>query len=76
MIFDEKQSVVVTAEGNTKVVEFYALIMILDKTSNGGEAALYFSTSEGTSKSYSKSPILVNAKLNDLYDFAKSLQED
>lgn len=74
LIFDEKQSIIVNVDGNTRVVEFYSLIMILQKSSNGKEAVMYFSTSEGTSKNYSTSPILVNAKQNDLYKLAKSLE--
>jgi len=75
LIFKEKQSVIVTIDGKTKVVEFYALIMKVDKTTTSEEVAMYFSTSEGTSKSYSTSPILINAKQNKLYDLAKSLVE-
>ena len=73
LIFEEKQSIIVTVDGNTKVIEFYGLIMVLNKTSNGAEVAMYFSTSEGTSKNYTTSPILVNAKQNGLYKLAASL---
>ena len=75
LIFDEKQSIIVTVDGNTKVIEFYGLIMMLNKTNNGGEVAMYFSTSEGTSKSYTTSPILLNGKQNALYKLAQSLEE-
>lgn len=72
LIFDKKQSIVVNVEGNTKVVEFYALIMMVEKSNLGREVAVYFSTSEGTSKSYSTSPILINAKQNKLYKLIQS----
>lgn len=75
LIFDEKQSVVVSVDGDTKVVEFYALIMIVNKTTYSHEVAMYFSTSEGTSKSYTTSPILVKAKQNALYKLAVELYE-
>ena len=73
LIFSEKQSVVVSINGNTKVVEFYALIMTIEESSHGKETALYFSTSSGTSKSYSTSPILVTAKQSKLYDYISNL---
>ena len=76
LIFEEKQSVVINVDGNTKVVEFYGLIMMLEKTALGHEVAMYFSTSTGTSKSYSTSPILIHAKQTKLYILANSLIND
>lgn len=76
LIFDEEQSIIVNVNGNTKVVEFYALIMKVEKSATGREVAMYFSTSSGTSKSYSTSPILINAKQNDLYKLAESLVDE
>lgn len=74
LIFDEEQSVVVNIDGKTKVIEFYGVIMQVTKNSLGEETAIYFSTSTGSSKSYSSNPILVGAKQNNLYKFIKNLE--
>lgn len=74
LIFDEKQSTVVEIEGNTKVVEFYGLIMIVEKSTLGHEVAMYFSNSTSSSKSYTKAPILISAKQNGLYKFIENFE--
>lgn len=73
LIFDEEQSIVVNCDGDTKIIEFYGLIMQVKKTTLGEETAIYFSTSTGSSKSYSGKPILVASKQNKLYKFINSL---
>ena len=73
LIFDEQQSVVVNVDGSTKVLEFYGLIMRVTKTTLGEETAIYYSSSTGSSKSYSGNPILVATKQNKLYKFIDSL---
>lgn len=75
VIFEDKQSTVVNVNGDTKVVEFYALIMKVEKSVTGKEVALYFSTSEGSSKSYSKNPLLVMAKQNKVFKFIDKVSE-
>ncbi|MBQ3158219.1 MAG: hypothetical protein IJB98_00830 [Clostridia bacterium] len=73
LIFDEQQSVVVSVDGNTKVLEFYGLIMRVTKTVLGEETAIYYSSSTGSSKSYNSNPILVATKQNKLYKFIDNL---
>ena len=76
LIFDEKQSIIVNIDGNTKVIEFYALIMTIQKSNLSREVAVYFSTTEGTSKNYSSSPILINAKQNGLFEYIQSMNDE
>ncbi len=71
LIFKEKQSVTVKVHGNTKVVDFYGLIMIVEKSTLSHQVALYFSTTESfdVSKSYSNSPLLINANQTALWKY-------
>lgn len=73
LIFNEKQSLIVSIDGNTKRVEFYALIMTVKKSTLSREVAVYFSGSTGETKYYSNSPILINAKQNALYKYASTI---
>ena len=68
-----KQSVVVTVDGDTKVIEFYGLIMQVEESNDVQKIALYFSTSTGSSKTYSDSPIVVIGKQNELFKYVSSL---
>ncbi len=76
LIYNDKQTVIVTIDGDTKVIEFYALIMTVEKSTLGHEVALYFSTTEGTSKSYQTNPILITAKQNKLLSYIKEITEE
>ena len=71
LIYKNKQSVVVNVEGSTKVIEYYSLIMKVEKSTLSHEVAVYFSTTEDydASKTYSASPILINANQNALYSY-------
>lgn len=75
VVFENKQTVVVEIDGDTKVIEFYSLFMILNESSRAHEVALYFSTSTGSYKDYSSStePIVIVAKTNKLFDYVSSL---
>ena len=75
VIFEEKQSITVSIDGNTKVIDFYGLIMKVTKSTTSKEVAMYFSTSEGTYKSYSTSPILINANQSGMYKYIDKLAE-
>ena len=77
LIFKEKQSSVVKVDGDTKVIDYYGLIMVVKKTTLSHEVALYFSTTEDyeTTKSYSKSPILVNANQSGILKYLKTIEE-
>ena len=80
LIFKDKQSVVVKIDGDTKVVDFYGLIMVVKKSNLSHLVAMYFSTNEDydTSKSYSNSPLLVQANQNSLLkylEYMKTTQE-
>lgn len=78
LIFKEKQSVVVKIGEDTKVVDFYALIMKVEKSSLSHEVALYFSSTSDydASKSYSSSPILVNANQNSIYKYLDKMAKE
>ena len=77
MVFDKKQTMVVNVQGNTKVVEFYSLIMQVDSSSRASRVALYFSNSTGSVKNYQeKNPICVVMKQSKLYKFLNSLSEN
>lgn len=71
--FNKKQTVVVKVDEGTKVIEFYSLIMTVEESNLGKETAIYFTTSEGSS-SYQKSPLLVTAKQDKIYDFIKKTE--
>lgn len=73
LIYDDKQTIIVEVDGDTKIIEFYGLIMIVNNNVIGSEVAIYFSTSESETKSYSQNPILVNAKQNKLYKFIQEV---
>lgn len=75
VVFENKQSLVVEIDGDTKVIDFYSLFMIVNESSKAQEVALYFSTSSGSYKDYSssKEPIVIVAKTNKLYDYIMSL---
>lgn len=74
MIFKEKQSIVVTVDGNTKVIEFYALIFELPDTNKASYIPVYFSNSTGTSKSYQSNPLVIVAKTGKLAKLIKAMQ--
>ena len=70
---ENKQTVVVTVDGDTKVVEFYGLIMQVEDNKGVQKIALYFSISTGSSKTYSDNPIVVLGKQNDMLKYINSL---
>lgn len=69
--FTEKQSQVVSYQGDTKVVEYYAIMMIINPDKNYQEIPVYFSTTSGSS-SYAEKPMLVNAKTDKLVEYIKN----
>ena len=73
LIFENKQEIIISCEGDTKVIEFYALIFTLEKSTSGQEIELYYSTSTDEYKTYTKTPILINAKTNKLLKLVKSI---
>lgn len=77
LTFKEKQSIIVTVDGNTKVVDFYGLIMVLKRSVLSQQVALYFSTVEDfeQTKSYSKSPILINANQTKLVKYLQYMEK-
>ena len=68
-----KQAVVVTVDGDTKVIEFYGLIMKVEENAGVQKVALYFSNSTGSSKNYSTNPIVVIGKQNNLFKYLNEL---
>ena len=74
LVYEKKQSLLVSYEGDTKVVEFYALLFIVEESGNGQEIALHFSTTEGIDsyKSYTKSPITIEGKTDKLLVYINS----
>ena len=68
-----KQAVVVTVDGDTKVIEFYGLIMKVEGNAGVQRVALYFSNSTGSSKNYSTNPIVVIGKQNNLFKYLNEL---
>lgn len=78
LIFREKQSVVIKYNGDSKVVDFYGLIMKVEKSTLSHKVALYFSTTSDydTSKSYTSNPILINANQNSLYKYLTKMTEE
>ena len=76
LIFNDKQTVIVSIDGDTKVVEFYGLIFMVEDSIASREVAIYFSTSEGSSKSYTTNPILLNAKQNKLLSYLIEINEE
>ncbi|MBQ7466823.1 MAG: hypothetical protein IJS74_01990 [Clostridia bacterium] len=73
-LYNEKQTVIVSIDGDTKVIEFYSLIMQVSETSGVQNIALYFSTTIGTSKTYSDSPIVVVGKHNQLLNYVRNIK--
>lgn len=71
--FDEKQRQVVEYQGNTKVVEYFGFVIILnEEQQNYAELPIYFKTS--TDGSYTKAPMLVKAKSKDLIKYIQSIK--
>lgn len=78
-IYENKQSIVVEIDGNTKVVEFYSFIVEVKNSASANEIALYFSTSSGEYKDYDnagKNPIVIVAKQKSLHKYIMSLVEE
>jgi len=77
MIFEEKQSIVVEIDGNTRVIDFTGLIMQVKNSRKASDVALYFSTSTSdTYKSYQENPIVIVAKQNKLYEVLSAFKND
>lgn len=74
LIYDDKQTMIVEIDGNTKVVEYTALFIKVDGKWSADEVAVYFSNSTGTQKSYQENPILMIAKQNKLYKYLKTFE--
>lgn len=74
LVFDEKQTIVVEIDGNTKVIEFYSIIMQVENQRKCREISVYFSTSTGSYKTYQSNAILIVGKQNKLYDYLSSLK--
>lgn len=72
-VYNNKQTVVVTVDGDTKVIEFYSLIMQIEENAGVQKIALYFSTSSGSSKTYSDNPIVVLGKQKNLFKYVKEM---
>ena len=73
-IYNTRQTIVVTIDGDTKVVEFYALIMQVEENKGVQKIAMYFSLSTGSSKTYSDSPIIVLGNQNGLFSYIKGIE--
>ncbi len=71
---NNKQTVVVVVDGDTKVIEFYSLITQVEEDKGVQKIALYFSNSTGSSKTYSDSPIVVIGKQKEFVNYLKELE--
>lgn len=71
---NNKQTVVVVVDGDTKVIEFYSLIMQVEEDKGVQKIALYFSNSTGSSKTYSDNPIVVIGKQKEFVNYLKGLE--
>lgn len=71
MSFNEKESFIVTIDGDTKKIEFYGLAMVVSSSILVHEVALYFKTTP--SGTYTSAPILIQMKTNKLYKTIESI---
>ena len=72
-LYNEKQSIIISIDCDTKVIEFYGLIMQVSENVGVQKIALYFSTTSGSSKTYSDSPIVVIGKQKAMFNYVKEL---
>ena len=66
LLFENKQSIIVTIDRNTKKIDFYGIAMVVSDSVLVHEVALYYKTNRNTS--YTSSPILMSVKTNKLYN--------
>lgn len=69
--FDNKQSIVVFVNGNSKQIDFYGVAMVVSSSNLVHEVALYYKTTKNGS--YTSSPILLQAKTRNLYKIISSI---
>ena len=69
--FTNKQSIIVSINGNTKQIDFYGLALVVEDSSFVHDVEIYFKTTAGGA--YTSNPIIINAKTNKLYDAITSL---
>lgn len=74
LVYEEKQTIVVEIDGNTKVIEFYSIIMQVENQRKCREISVYFSTSSGSYKTYQENAILIVGKQSKLYNYLSSLK--
>ena len=68
--FKNKQSIVVSVEGNTKKIDFYGLALVVEKSNFVNDTVIYYKTTS----SYTSSPIIINANTSKLYKIITSLE--
>ena len=71
LLFNEKQSIIVYINGNSRQIDFYGLAMVVSSSSFVHEVSLYYKTT--TSGTYTSSPILIQMKTNKLYKVINSM---
>ena len=76
LVYDEKQTVVVEIDGDTRVVEFYALIMTIDDSIFAKDVLLYFSKTKGNERKYTTSPIIIKGKQRALYKYIATIDRE
>ena len=71
MSFNEKESMIVYVDGNSKKIDFYGLAMVVSSSRFIHEVCLYFkTTANGT---YSSAPIIIQMNTRGLYNLIKSI---
>ncbi|MBQ4123903.1 hypothetical protein IJD44_09350 [bacterium] len=70
--FQEKESIVVFVDGDSKLIEYYGLAMVVQPSSNVHEVSLYFNTKQDGS--YTSSPILIQMKTEKLYKLITTME--
>lgn len=73
-IYNKSQTIVVSVDGDTKVIEFFGLIMQVEENKGVKNIAMYFSTSTGSSKTYTDSPIVVIGNQNRLFNYINAME--
>lgn len=70
--FDEKQRQIIEYKGDTKLIEYYGLTIVLSLNSGYQQIPLYFKTS--ASGAYQTNPILVYGDATRLIDYIKTME--
>lgn len=76
--FDKEQKIIINVDGDTRVINFTALIMKIEDKKKVEEVAIYFSQTdvETDSKSYKSNPIIVKAQQNKLFEYIEKIAEN